>query len=137
MKGLARSVLDTNVLVSAALRFDSLPRQALLKARSAGILLASDETLKEFREVLLRVKFDLQIARTLREGIIEEYARNCMLVPIPARIRACRDPRDDKFLEVAVHGRADVIVTGDDDLLALHPFRGIEILTPGDYLARG
>jgi putative PIN family toxin of toxin-antitoxin system len=56
------------------------------------------------------------------------------LVPIPTPIRACRDPRDDKFLEVAVHGRADAIVTGDADLLALNPFRGIAILTPSGYL---
>jgi putative PIN family toxin of toxin-antitoxin system len=55
-------------------------------------------------------------------------------VEIPFLIRACRDPRDDKFLEVAVHGRADVIVTGDTELLALHPFRGFAILTPTDYL---
>jgi predicted nucleic acid-binding protein len=52
-------------------------------------------------------------------------------------VRACRDPREDKFLEVAVHGRADVIVTGDRDLLDLNPFREIEILTPTEYLKRG
>jgi putative PIN family toxin of toxin-antitoxin system len=57
-------------------------------------------------------------------------------VDIPFPIRACRDPRDDKFLEVAVHGRADLIVTGDTDLLALHPFRGISILTPAEYVAQ-
>jgi putative PIN family toxin of toxin-antitoxin system len=55
-------------------------------------------------------------------------------VDIPFPIRAFRDPRDDKFLEVAVHARADVIVTGDADLLALHPFRGIAILSPAEYL---
>jgi putative PIN family toxin of toxin-antitoxin system len=57
-------------------------------------------------------------------------------VDIPFPIHACRDLRDDKFLEVAVHGRADVIVTGDADLLALDPFRGIAILTPDEYLRR-
>ena len=57
-----------------------------------------------------------------------------MFVQTPTSIRACRDPKDDKFLEVAVHGSADVIVTGDSDLLDLHPFRGIAILTPADYL---
>ena len=57
-------------------------------------------------------------------------------VEIVARVQACRDPRDDKFLDVAVNGRADVIVTGDADLLALNPFRGIAILTPAAYLAR-
>jgi predicted nucleic acid-binding protein len=51
-----------------------------------------------------------------------------------APIRACRDPRDDKFLEVAVNGRADAIVTGDQDLLVLNPFQGIPILSPAGYL---
>jgi len=57
-----------------------------------------------------------------------------ILVEIQAPIRACRDPKDDKFLELAVDGRADAIVTGDGDLLDLHPFRGIAILMPADYL---
>ena len=51
-------------------------------------------------------------------------------------VQACRDPRDNKFLEVAVNGRADILVSGDKDLLALHPFRGIDIITPADYLTR-
>jgi predicted nucleic acid-binding protein len=51
-------------------------------------------------------------------------------------VRACRDPSDDKFLEVAVNGRADLIITGDRDLLELDPFMGIAILTPAAYLAR-
>jgi predicted nucleic acid-binding protein len=54
----------------------------------------------------------------------------------PPPIRACRDPKDDKFLEVAVHGRTDAIVTGDEDLLDLNPFRGVAILTPAEYLER-
>jgi predicted nucleic acid-binding protein len=53
---------------------------------------------------------------------------------VSAPIRACRDPRDDKFLEAAVHGHADLILTGDRDLLDLHPFRAIAILTPAAYL---
>jgi putative PIN family toxin of toxin-antitoxin system len=101
-----------------------------------GVFLASEETLAEFHAVLLREKFDSHIERSLRQEIFEEYARNCLLVEISRPIRICRDPRDDKFLEVAVHGRAQAIITGDSDLLALHPFRGIEILTPADYLAR-
>jgi putative PIN family toxin of toxin-antitoxin system len=134
MTKLRRLVLDTNVLISAALRNGSLPHHTLLKARMEARLLASDETLAEYRAVLLRDKFDRVVARVLREGLVQEYSRLCTLVPIPTPIRACRDPRDDKFLEVAVHGRADAIVTGDADLLALNPFRGIAILTPAAYL---
>ena len=127
-------VLDTNILVSAVLRNGSVPHRALLKARMEAKLLASDETLAEFRSVMLRNKFDRDVARVLRLELMEEYAHLCILVPILAPIRACRDPRDDKFLEVAVHGGADVIVTGDADLLALDPFHGIAILTPAAYL---
>jgi putative PIN family toxin of toxin-antitoxin system len=63
------------------------------------------------------------------------YREAAKLVPIVSTIRACRDEDDNKFLDLAVDGRADLIVTGDDDLLALHPFRGIRILTPQQFLA--
>jgi putative PIN family toxin of toxin-antitoxin system len=99
-----------------------------------GRLLASDETLAEFRSVLLRDKFDREVDRVLREELLQEYERLCALVQIPFPIHACRDPKDDKFLEVAVHGLADAIITGDGDLLALNPFRGIAIFAPADYL---
>jgi putative PIN family toxin of toxin-antitoxin system len=137
MTQLRRLVLDTNVLISAALRNGSLPHRALLKARLEALLLASDETLAEFSRVLLRDQFDRDVDRVLREGLLQEYARLCTPVQISSHIRACRDPRDDKFLEVAVHGRADAIITGDLDLLDLHPFHGIGILTPAHYLERG
>jgi putative PIN family toxin of toxin-antitoxin system len=73
---------------------------------------------------------------TIREALFREYQQNCEFVHIPSPIRACRDPRDDKFLELAVHGRADILITGDADLLALHPFQGIAILTPAAFLNR-
>jgi uncharacterized protein len=130
---LLRVVLDTNVIVSAALRMGN-PHRALLKARRDAVILASDDTLAELNEVLLRPKFDREISRTLREGLYKEFARQCTLVPIPFPIHVCRDPRDDKFIELAVHGRAAAIITGDRDLLDLNPFRGIAILTPADYV---
>ena len=52
------------------------------------------------------------------------------------RIQACRDPKDDKFLELAVNGSAEVIVTGDKDLLVLDPFRGISIIPRERYIER-
>ena len=52
-------------------------------------------------------------------------------------MRDCRDPKDDKFLEVALNGRADLIVTGDADLLRMNAWRDIEILSPADYLKKG
>lgn len=131
-----RLVLDTNILVSAALQNGSVPHLVLLKGRLEARLLASEATLAEFRAVLLRSKFDDAVGRILREQVVREYELLCTLIPIPTPIRACRDPRDDKFLEVAVHGQADLIITGDQDLVALHPFRGVEIVTPACYLGQ-
>jgi putative PIN family toxin of toxin-antitoxin system len=135
MPGNERLVLDTNVILSGLLFPGSTPSKALLKAQ-AGAVLASDATLLELVEVLGRARFDRYIELSVRQRLVAELANVCEKVQIDFPIRACRDPRDDKFLEVAVHGRADVIVTGDEDLLALHPFRGIAILTSAEYLER-
>ena len=131
----ARIVLDTNVVVSGLLFPGSAPASALRKAQK-GIVLSSDATRLELIEVMSRSRFDRYIERGIRQLLAAQYINASQLIDIPVRIRVCRDPRDDKFVEAAVHGRAHAIVTGDADLLALHPFRGIEILTPGDYLAR-
>jgi len=58
------------------------------------------------------------------------------LVAITATVAGCRDPKDDKFLELAINGKAEIIVSGDADLLALNPFRGIPIVTPAIFLQR-
>jgi putative PIN family toxin of toxin-antitoxin system len=55
-------------------------------------------------------------------------------VMVTEQIVACRDPKDDKFLEVAATGKADVVVSGDEDLLTLHPFAGIPIVVPSAFL---
>jgi putative PIN family toxin of toxin-antitoxin system len=135
MSGAGRLVLDTNVVLSGLLFPGSTPSRSLLKAQ-ADTVLASDATLLELVEVLGRARFDRYIERSVRQRLVAEFANICEKVQIDFPIRVCRDPKDDKFLEVAVHGRADVIVTGDADLLALNPYRGIAILTPAEYLGR-
>jgi putative PIN family toxin of toxin-antitoxin system len=129
----ARLVLDTNVVLSALLFPGSAPSWALLKAQAATVL-ASDATLLELIEVMSRNRFDRYVTLDLRQRLAAEFANACETVQVVSSIRTCRDPKDDKFLEVAVDGRADLIVTGDRDLLDLHPFRGIAILTPAEYL---
>jgi putative PIN family toxin of toxin-antitoxin system len=128
-----RLVVDTNVVLSGILFAGSVPAEALLKAQAATIL-TSEATRHELAEVMGRSRFDRYIERDLRQRLVEEYINASVAVDIPYPIHACRDPRDDKFLELAVHGRADAILTGDLDLLALHPFYGIDILTPAAYL---
>jgi uncharacterized protein len=134
MASRTRVVFDTNVLVSALLT-DSLPRRAVLQVAVNGILLASHSTLAELEEVLFREKFARWLSFDVRRDILTRYREMVEVVPIVSSVRICRDLRDDKFLDLAVDGKASAIVTGDDDVLALDPFQGIRILTPGDFLA--
>jgi len=132
----ARIVVDTNILVSRLLLVDSVPARAVRKAASDAQLLVSETTMTELADVLARPKFDAYVSLEDRQQFIRLLGRIAEMVPVIHTIRACRDPRDDKFLELAVNGAADLIVTGDQDLLVLHPFRGIPIITPAAYVAR-
>ena len=129
-------VIDTNVFVSRLLLPESLPAKAVRKARREGRLLVSEATMDELADVLARPRLDRYVSLKDRKQYLREVGRIVKLIPIIQIVRECRDPRDDKFLEVTLNGRADVIITGDADLLALRPWREIEILTPGGYLKR-
>jgi putative PIN family toxin of toxin-antitoxin system len=133
MGAFERLVVDTNVVLSGLLFPGSTPNRALYKAQGS-IILASDAMRQELAEVMVRSRFDRYVEQEIRRRLVAEYLKAIVTVDIPSPIRACRDPRDDKFLEAAVHGRADLIVTGDRDLLDLNPFRGIAILAPAAYL---
>jgi putative PIN family toxin of toxin-antitoxin system len=130
-----RLVLDTNVFASAIIFPRSAPRQLVDDALDHSVLLFSEATMNELTEVLSRAKFDRYGSRAERELVLAQIRGAAEFVPIIQLVRQCRDPKDDKFLEVALNGRADVIITGDADLLAMHPWRGIAILSPGSYLA--
>lgn len=131
-----RVVLDTNVLISGALSRTSTPALALEKAIGDGQLLASTATLRELMDKLLSPKFDRYVSREQRDGLLLRLAPLIEIVEVVQMVQASRDPKDDKFLDVALNGRADVVVTGDNDLLELNPFRGIAILTAAAYLER-
>jgi uncharacterized protein len=128
-------VFDTNVLLSAVLASNSVPQKALVKGLEHGKLAHSLDTLNELKEVLERSKFDKYISREDRRRFLTTLSRDALMVNISAQIKACRDPKDDKYLELAVSAAAQVIVSGDKDLLSLHPFQGVEILTPSDFLS--
>ncbi len=131
-----RVVIDTNVLISGLFSTTSTPAVAVEKAITKALLIATTETLRELIEQLLLPKFDRYVRRERRDALLERVASLVEIIEVLQSIRASRDPKDDKFLEAAVNGRADVIVTGDKDLLDLNPFRGIAIVTPAAYLAR-
>jgi putative PIN family toxin of toxin-antitoxin system len=129
-----RIVVDTNVVVSGLLFPSSNLSQALRKAQTWDML-ASEATKLEIIEVLSRPKFDRYIELRIRQQLAAEYIHACETIAPHSTIQACRHPKDDKFLELAVDGRADLILTGDQDLLVLSPFRSIPIITPMEYLA--
>lgn len=127
-----RLVVDTNVFVSAALKQSSWPGAVLRWLDRQGGLLKTSATEQEVLAVLQRPRFATKITPFFIENVRRLFARS-ELVSITEIVTACRHPADDKFLELAVNGRADVIVSGDDDLLTLDPFRGIPIITPAAF----
>ena len=130
-----RVVIDTNILVSAMLSSRSMPGQTVRWAAQTYILLASEATMAEPEDVLQRPKFDALVSRAARAEFLVRYREAVKFIPIVSRIKICRDARDDKFLDLAIDGNAGMIVTGDDDLLVLNPFRGVRIVTPRQFLA--
>ncbi|MDZ7993341.1 MAG: putative toxin-antitoxin system toxin component, PIN family [Nostoc sp. EfeVER01] len=130
-----RFVFDTNVLISAFLFSQSKPRQALDQAQDIGIILLSNSVLSELEEVLYRPKFDRYLTKERRQEFIENLTETSQLIDVTEQINECRDIKDNKYLELALSGQAECIVTGDDDLLVLNPWRDIEILNVQEFLA--
>jgi putative PIN family toxin of toxin-antitoxin system len=131
-----RCVLDTNVLVSALLSPGSKPRMAVDQVRRRGTILLSFAILAELFEVLSRKQFRSYIDEGDVRRFLAALTREAQWIDVHLEITACRDPKDDKFLSLAVSGLATHIITGDADLLALHPFQGIQILAPAAFLER-
>lgn len=129
-----RVVVDTNVFV-AALLSDATPRR-VYQAFLAGTitLLFSRQTLFELATVLRRPSIRLVTSRAEADSLLSAIQRDGVFVEVKEPVLACRDPKDNRFLECALAGRAACLVTGDRDLLTLHPFRGIRILRPADFL---
>jgi putative PIN family toxin of toxin-antitoxin system len=128
-------VLDANTLISVFLLSDSsIAAQAYYKAKTTSEIVYSEETFNEFSDVFIRPKFDRYLPLAKRLIIIEDLRALAKIVPITNVIKACRDPKDDKYLELAISSAASYIITGDKDLLVLNPFEGIPILTPADFL---
>ena len=129
-------IFDTNVLINAVLSPTSLSKKAYRKAFKEGIVVYSEKTLAEFYEKIYLPRFDKYVPLSHRLVFYHDFAFNAFPITITHTIQACRDPKDDMFLELAKSANADCIVTKDDDLLVLHPFQGIPILNVSDFLIR-
>ena len=130
-------VFDTNSLVSASLIGGTMTARAMDKAIILGKLTFSNATMNELVEVLFRKKFDKYFLNSEEKwSAIQRISLNAVFFSPTESIMACRDPKDDKFLELAVSANASCIITGDKDLLVLHPFRNIAILNAVDFIEK-
>lgn len=127
-----RLVVDTNVLISAVLKASSWPGFVVRWIESRGGLLKSEAVEQEVFDVLQRPRI-AKVAAPIQVAALIRLFADAEMVTITEAIAGCRDPADDKFLELAVNGRADLIVSGDEDLPVLNSFRGSPILTPGQF----
>ena len=118
-------------------RRQSIVGQAVQRILQNYTLVYTVSTLKEFVEKLSHPKFSPYITAEERAALIAALLREAVKVKVSERIQACRDPKDDMFLEAAVAGSAEAIITGDQDLLALHPFRDIPIMTAKAFIEEG
>jgi len=128
-----RLVVDTNIFVSAALKNASWPASVVRWVTRHGGLLKSDATERQLLDVLQRSYIADRMPPRYLERVRGVLAA-AEPVEIVERVALCRDPTDDKFLELAVNGRADLIISGDRDLLTLHPFRDIPIIAPATFV---
>jgi len=131
-----RFVCDVNVIISAVLLPGSKPDLALRKAQDLGELLVSESIWLELEQVLARPKFNRYTTPEERNDFLVGLSETVQFIDVTEQINECRDPKDNKYLELAVSGSSECIVTGDDDLLVLNPWRGIEILTVQEFLAK-
>jgi putative PIN family toxin of toxin-antitoxin system len=132
-----RVVLDTNVLISALLSHNGTPRKLLNRlARQTATLLFSDATFAELVTRLAKRKFDRYRTGEQMEAYLDSLSELGEWVYVLENPAVCRDPDDDILLATAASGEADLLVTGDQDLLVLNPFEGLPILSPADCLER-
>jgi uncharacterized protein len=129
-------VVDTNIIISAVIFRRSTPRQALLRAFESGDVLSSPATRAEAREVMAREKFNRYLPYDLRMFELDSILDQMKNAQPAGCDSGCRDPKDEKFLELAIGAGAGLILSGDIHLLEMHPFRGISILSPWEYLAQ-
>ena len=130
-----RVVIDTNVWISRLLLADSVAARAVDNALSRFEVVVSEASVEELAGVLSREKFDRYVSLQDREEFLRRVLQVTTMVSVLSEITDCRDPKDNRFLALALDSESDCIVSCDADLLALNPWRGIEIVSPGAFLA--
>lgn len=123
-----------HLLLNYRVLSSSKPFAVLRQVLDTGVLIFSSDTFEEIATRLMRPKFDRYVGTATQQRFLADLAAVAEWTSITGAIHLCRDPNDDKVLETALAGHADFLVTGDADLLELHPFRGLAIVTPHGFL---
>ena len=129
-----RYIFDTNVIISSLLFEGSKPDLAIRYALQNGNILYSLELIEEIDEVISRTKFRKYITDAEREEFLDGFVDRGILIEVVDIVNECRDPKDDKILELALSGKADLIISGDKELLVLNPFRAMQIQSVDQFL---
>lgn len=123
-------VLDASSLVGALLKEGSIPERALLLARVSATTCLSAAVEAEIREVFARPTFGKYLATGRTRHILAVLAAAAKTCEPAEQVTDCRDAKDNKYFELAPVAKAETFITSDDDLLALHSWRGVEIVMP-------
>jgi len=129
-----RIVIDTGILVSAAIRPESVPALALEKAFLQFEVCVSNETFAELEAVLMRPKFDRYITTELRLEFIDGFRQQVTNISVTHKVTDCIDPKDNKFLALAEAAEAELIVASAPHLTGMHPWKEIAIMPPSAFL---
>ena len=127
-------MIDASTVVSAALSPNGVPRRAIAAARRRGVIVLSEAVHGEIAEVLARPKFARTLTEDRRREVLELLAAAALWVEPEEIVGDCRDAKDNRYLELALAARAAAIVSGDEDLLVLDPWRGVRVLRPARFL---
>ena len=131
---LERVVIDTNVFISALLKPKGTPRKVIDLAINQYIILQSETTYEELNTRLSKKKFDKYLSQEDRLSFLSSLRKKSLFIKISEQVTICSDADDNKFLELAVSGIAEYLITGDNDLLEINNYQNVPIITPIHFL---
>lgn len=127
-------ILDTNLLISALMFANSPASQAVVNAYRYFQPIASTETWDEFEQVSAREKFAPYFSLEARLEFLATLAQSTVFFAVNTQVTDCKDPKDNQFLSLALSTDCQLIVSGDQDLVSMHPYQHVHILRPRDFL---
>ncbi len=128
-------VFVASTIVGAAISLASVPGLSLRRAFETDILALSSPISAEYEDVLFRPRLAKYVKAAGRDTVLQGLRTLAVVFYPQITVADCRDAKDNKYLELALESGAAIIVSSDNDLLVLDPWRDVRILRPADYLA--